>query len=144
VDLCLRARNARLTNLVALRSVVRHHISASIGRKARDEHNSRLLLARWRHVIAPLIVRQNCPTFLAVGWEEPWRYPDPALARDAFLHLWHFAPRASRRLARAADNLLEIEFRRWAHVLDGAPPPPIDEELVWQLCPLPPYRQPVL
>jgi len=144
IDLCLRARQAGRENYVALRSVVRHHISASPGRKARDEQNSRRLLARWRAVIASLIVRNNCPTFLAVAWEEPRHYPDLALARDAFLHRCHCTLRLPPRLARAADALLEIEFHRWAHVLDGAPPPLTDEELVWQLCPLPPYRQPVL
>jgi len=144
IDLCLRAREAGLENRVSLRSVVRHHISASPGRKARDENNTRRLLARWRHVIAPLIVRNNCPTFLAVAWDEPRQYPDLALARDAFLHRWYLALLPSPRLAEAADALLEIEFRRWAHVLDGAPPPPDDSEIVWQLRERPPYRQPVL
>lgn len=144
IDLCLRARQAGLRNYVSLHSVVRHHISASPGRKARDEHNSRRLLARWRHVIAPLIVRNNCPTFLEVAWDEPRQYPDLSLARDAFLHRWYCTPRPSPRLAQAADAILEIEFHRWAHVLDGAPPPPTNPELVWQLRQRPPYRQPVL
>ncbi len=144
IDLCLRARQAGLGNYVSLRSVVRHHISASPGRKARDEHNSRRLLARWRSEIASLIVRHNCPTLLEVAWEEPRLYPDLALARDAFLHRWYCVLRPSARLARAADALLDIEFRRWAHVLDGAPPPPDDAELVWQLRPVPPYREPAL
>lgn len=144
IDLSLRARQAGLTNCVSLRSVVRHHISASPGRKTRDENNTRRLLARWRHAIAPLIVRNNCPTFLEVAWDEPRDYPDLSLARDAYLHRWYCAPRPSSRLAQAADALLEIEFHRWAHVLDGAPPPPTNPEIVWQLCPRPPYRQPAL
>jgi hypothetical protein len=144
VDLCLRARQAGLSNYVSLRSTVRHHISASPGRKARDEHNSRRLLTRWRRVIAPLVVRNNCPTLLEVAWEEPRDYPDLALARDACLLRWYCTPFPSLRLAQAADALLEIEFHRWAHVLDGAPPPPTPQEIVWQLRPRPPYRQPVL
>lgn len=144
IDLCLRAGQAGLENIVSLRSVVRHHISASPGRKARDEHNTRRLLTRWRHEIASLIVRNNCPTLLAVAWEEPRDYPDLSLARDAFLHRWYCTLWPSSRLAEAADALLEIEFHRWAHVLDGARPPPTPQEIVWQLCPQPPYRQPVL
>lgn len=144
IDLCLRARQAGLENHVSLRSVVRHHISASPGRKARDEHNSRRLLARWRQVIASLIVRNNCPTLLEVAWDEPRQYPDLSLARDAFLHRWYLALRPSPRLAQAADALLEIEFRRWAHVLDGAPLPPTNAEIVWQLRERPPFRQPVV
>jgi O-antigen biosynthesis protein len=48
VDLCLRAREAGLENVVALRSRVLHHVSASPGRKLRDEQNSRRLVLRWR------------------------------------------------------------------------------------------------
>jgi len=144
VDLCFRAAEQGLVNYVARHSVVRHHISASPGRKARDEQNTRRLLSRWRPVIARLIVRNNCPTLLAVAWEDPRFYPDRALAREAFLHRCHLTWWIPARLAQAADALLEIEFRRWAHVLDGEPPPPDDAEIVWQLRPLPPYRLPVI
>ena len=144
IDLCLRARLAGLENYISLRSVVCHHISQSPGRRLHDEQNSRRLLVRWRSAIASLIVRNNCPTFLDVAWDEPRQYPDLALARDAFLHCWYISLHPSPRLAQAADALLEIEFRRWAHVLDGAPPPPTNPEIVWQLRPQPPYRQPVI
>jgi len=48
IDLCFRARALGHVNVVALHSVVRHHVSASPGRKQRDEHNSRRLALRWR------------------------------------------------------------------------------------------------
>jgi GT2 family glycosyltransferase len=54
VDLCLRACAAGRTNAVALRSSVRHHISASPGRRLHDEMNSRRLTLRWRKEIATL------------------------------------------------------------------------------------------
>jgi GT2 family glycosyltransferase len=59
IDLCLRAGEAGWRNYIALRSVVRHHISSSIGRKLRDEPNTRRLHQRWREVIVPLIMRQS-------------------------------------------------------------------------------------
>src|SRR5262249_44514722 len=48
IDLCFRARAAGRINAVALRSVVRHHVSSSPGRKARDEQNSYRLARAWR------------------------------------------------------------------------------------------------
>ena len=54
VDLCLRARDRGLQNAVALRSRVLHHISASPGRKLRDEENTRVLVVRWRDQLALL------------------------------------------------------------------------------------------
>jgi GT2 family glycosyltransferase len=52
IDLCLRARAAGRENAVALRSVIRHHVSASPGRKRRDEENSRRLMLRWQREFA--------------------------------------------------------------------------------------------
>lgn len=137
VDLCLKARQAGLHNFVATRSVVRHHVSQSPGRKLRDEENSRLLLARWRSVIANLVAREYCPTCLEVSWDEPRNYPDQLLARDAFLYFCHLLPHPTPRLADATSATFEYEFRRWSHLLDGGPPPPPSHTLVWQLC-LPP------
>jgi len=48
IDLCFRARAAGRVNAVALRSVVRHHVSSSPGRKTRDEENSYRLTRRWQ------------------------------------------------------------------------------------------------
>jgi GT2 family glycosyltransferase len=133
VDLCLRVRQAGLHNYVATRSVVRHHISQSPGRKRRDEENSRRLLARWRSSIAELSARDFCPPCLAVAWEEPRNYPDARLARDAFLYHCRLLPYPTARLATATSAAFEIEFRRWTHLLDGGPPPPPSQTLVWQL-----------
>jgi GT2 family glycosyltransferase len=48
VDLCFRARALGRTCHVALHSHILHHVSASPGRKLRDEENSRRLAHRWR------------------------------------------------------------------------------------------------
>lgn len=46
-DLCMRAREDGLVNLVATRSVVRHHISRSAGRSAHEYRNALRFLTRW-------------------------------------------------------------------------------------------------
>ena len=144
VDLCFKARRAGLRNCVATRSVVRHHVSQSPGRKLRDEENNRLLLQRWRAVVAQLSMPDVCAACLEVAWEEPRNYPDQRLARDAFLHRLRFWPRPTGRLVAVSDAAFEIEFRRWAQLLDGGPTPPAAETLAWQLFQAPPDRPAVI
>lgn len=144
VDLCLKARATGLRNYVATRSVVRHHVSQSPGRKLRDEENSRRLLTRWRAVIAKLSARDFCRPCLEVAWEEPRNYPDQLLARDAFLYYCRLLPRPTVRLAAATNAGFAIEFHRWAHLLDAGPPPPPNRTLVWQLFQPYPENPPVL
>jgi GT2 family glycosyltransferase len=143
VDLGLRAAQAGRRNRVALRSVVRHHVSASHGRKLRDEQNTRRLFRRWAAVIVPRITRRCAADCLAAAWEEPRDYPDPALARDAFLHLAGLRPRPGPRLLGAAQARLDVELARWAQLLDGAAAPE-ERELAWQFFPAAPAPAPVL
>lgn len=60
VDLCFRARKAGRVNAVALRSIIRHHVSSSPGRKANDEHNSYRLALRWKDEFIRLGARAWC------------------------------------------------------------------------------------
>jgi len=60
IDLCFRARRAGYTNAVALHSVIRHHVSASPGRKENDEHNSYLFTLRWEKELIELGARAWC------------------------------------------------------------------------------------
>ena len=105
VDLCFKARAAGLHNYVATRSVVRHHVSQSPGRKKRDEENSRRLLTNWRSAIAGFSVRDVCRACLEVAWEDPRNYPDHLLARDAFLYLGHLLPRPTTRMNIAVEYI---------------------------------------
>jgi GT2 family glycosyltransferase len=142
VDLCLRARAAGLTNLVALRSVVRHHVSASPGRKLRDEQNTARLHQRWREAIIPRILDGCCGVCLAAAWDEPRNYSDPGLARDAFLYLCGLLPWPTSVLLGAAGALLDVEQARWKHLFDHVPLPP-ERETAWQFFPLVPEDPPV-
>ena len=96
IDLCFRARAAGRSNVVALRSVVRHHVSSSPGRKLRDEENSRRLMRRWRAefiAAADRAKRAWCREHLAnVVLPEP----KPADYRH-LLHLVAYGLRLTRR-----------------------------------------------
>ena len=87
IDLCFRARAAGRINAVALRSIVRHHVSSSPGRKARDEQNSHRLAQRWRPELVAAAddgQREWCRDYLWSVLPEPrsddWRRAVWALA----------------------------------------------------------------
>lgn len=112
VDLCLRARAAGRINAVALRSIVRHHVSASPGRKLRDEQNSRRLTQRWRREFAFFAARAWCRDHFETILREP-RGHDPKFA----LRVWAYARGLSRippSEAIAAVNVsLDRELAHW-------------------------------
>lgn len=70
IDLAFRARVAGRINVAVLNSVVRHHVSASPGRKLRDEQNSRRLMRRWWREFAsatPHAVQAWCREYLRLA-----------------------------------------------------------------------------
>jgi GT2 family glycosyltransferase len=118
IDLCFRARAAGRVNIVCLRSVVRHHISASPGRKMRDEENSYRLARRWRTEFATSdeARRSWCRDDLAATLVEPhsddWRH---ALAVLAYLSRLRAAP-PSKAVAGVEAGLAR-EFAHWERTL---------------------------
>lgn len=118
IDLCFRARAAGRVNAVALRSVVRHHISASPGRKRRDEQNSYLLAQRWgRELVAAATAgtRTWCRTFLARQWHDP-RPRDYALALAAAAYAAHLRRTPPRAAVVGVEQGLAGEFARWTQM----------------------------
>jgi GT2 family glycosyltransferase len=113
VDLCLRARRSGLRNAVALRSRVRHHISASPGRKRRDEENTRRLVFKWRDELITLASREWTWTYFRPLLREPRDFPDPAEALRLAAYLGHLrrTPPASARAGMGAA--LDTELARW-------------------------------
>ncbi len=115
IDLCFRARAAGRINAVALRSVVRHHVSSSPGRKARDEQNSRRLALRWRTELIAAAddgTRTWCRAYLAQQLLVPRsREYRLALAACAFLAHARRTPPPEAVAAVAAG--LQGEFDRW-------------------------------
>jgi len=58
-DLCLRMNQAGYQHYVATRSVVRHHISASPGRKTKEDQNLKLFSERWLAVTKVIAEREK-------------------------------------------------------------------------------------
>lgn len=118
IDLCYRARTRGRINAVALRSVVRHHVSSSPGRKARDEHNSYRLARRWHREFLADALRPWCRDFLArPPHSSQYRL---AFATCAFLAGLRRTPPADA--LRSVEHNLEREFTRWEQLLPGFRP----------------------
>ena len=119
IDLCLRARAAGRVNAVALRSVVRHHVSASPGRKRRDEENSYRLAQRWRRefiALADDATRDWCREYLAGILPEP-QSTDYRLARHALSHAAHLTATPPPEAVASLEAALDREFDRWRSLL---------------------------
>jgi len=121
IDLCFKVRALGRVNAVALRSVIRHHVSASIGRKLHDEKNSFLLAQRWRHEFASdvLATRLWCRDYLAKIESDP-RLADPVLARRAWFHARFFRRQPPPEAIAGLEAALDGEFSRWETILGPA------------------------
>lgn len=114
VDLCFRARAAGRVNAVALRSIVRHHVSAAQGRKLRDEENSYRLARTWQAefiATAQHATREWCRDYLADMLAAP-RSAEYGLAFRAAAHATHLAAAPIEAIA-AIEEGLGREFARW-------------------------------
>lgn len=114
IDLCFRAREMGRVSAVALRSVVRHHVSASPGRKARDEQNSYRLARRWhREFLAAADAgrRTWCRTYLTQALLTP-ESAEYRLAIAACLHLARLRS-APMEASVAVETGISREFARW-------------------------------
>lgn len=118
VDLCLRARLIGLRNRVSLRSVVQHHVSASTGRKLREEHNARRLALRWGPQIATHAARAWSRAHIATLWDRSCLFDHP-LARAALATA--VTGRRNLPVHTQVESTLRRELQHWAHALDGAP-----------------------
>ncbi len=118
VDLCLRALSAGRRNYVALRSVVRHRISQSPGRKLRDEANTRRLVLRWRHVLANLAARDWCRHLLETEWSRAHDPQDWQFACEVFACYAGWATRPSDAVLKRVHQAIEVELARWRQLLD--------------------------
>jgi GT2 family glycosyltransferase len=117
VDLCLRAADGGHVNLVALRSLVRHHISQSPGRKLRDEANTRQLVLRWHGTLAFQAARIWCRDYLETYLRDPRDFPDAALARQAFFYALHLRPMPPTGALTGMAKNLAAELSRWGKIL---------------------------
>ena len=113
VDLCLRALRLGRHNGVALKSEILHHVSASPGRKLRDEANTCRLLLRWRPEIVRIAATVWFRRYYERGIRDPLEFRDDwlALSSVAFhLSLYKHPPIEA---VAAVQNAIDIEFDRW-------------------------------
>jgi glycosyltransferase involved in cell wall biosynthesis len=116
IDLCYRARALGCTNVVVLASVVRHHVSSSPGRKARDEHNSRRLARAWQHEFSADSLRPWCRDYLAHALASP-RSRDYQLVLVTLAYLLRLRDAPPPEAVQGVREGLEREFTRWASLL---------------------------
>ena len=121
VDLCFRALAAGRVNAVALRSVVRHHVSASAGRKARDEENTCRFTRRWRAELAQMVDRAWCWRYLEADWSGTRDPSGHGPARRMLLYALHLQSGPPAEARAALNTALDAEFARWGQLF-GSPP----------------------
>jgi hypothetical protein len=122
IDFALRARAAGLRQYVALHSVVRHHISASAGRKLRDEQNTFRLVQRWHDQIARLAARDWSRQQVIAHADRSGLFDYAMLqAALAYLVILPVPPTPVRAGVAAA---MAHESQRWRELLEGAPTVP--------------------
>ena len=119
IDLCLRARAAGFAQCVALRSIVRHHISASAGRNLRNEQNAFRLVSRWEEKIAVRAARDWCRQFIERHWDQSFVY-DYMLGRVALLYWLQVLPAPPAVIREGVAAALAGEQQRWRELLEGA------------------------
>jgi GT2 family glycosyltransferase len=123
IDLCLRAREEGLENVVALRSSVLHHVSSSPGRKLRDEENTRRLVLHWRRELAVAacrpIAREHFIEVVRRVLPEPRDFPDKAAALRAALFLAHLSERPPEPAVEVIDLAIDRELARWREMFSN-------------------------
>ncbi|MSU69200.1 MAG: glycosyltransferase [Opitutaceae bacterium] len=112
VDLCFRARAAGRINAVALRSVVRHHISSAIDRKRRDEENTYRFARRWRHELAACAARRWCRHYFESSPLEP-RDHGYRFEWQIWLHALGLRRTPPAKALVAMDAAIGFELARW-------------------------------
>lgn len=120
VDLCLRASAQRRTNAVALRSVIQHHVSASPGRKQRDEANTRRLVLRWRDELALRGVQNWCREYVATELNAASAYREPAESARIAAHAAGLTRQPPDLALRGIQNAIQRELIRWEMLLGQA------------------------
>jgi O-antigen biosynthesis protein len=122
IDLALRASAAGLHHYVALRSVVRHHISSSAGRNLRNEQNTYRLVQRWAEPIAALAAKDWSRRQVITHADQSGVF-DYHLVHSALLHLL-VLPAPPPPVRAGVEDAMAHELARWRELLEGAAPPP--------------------
>lgn len=118
IDLGFRARATGRINAVALRSVIRHHVSSSPGRKTRDEENSYRLARRWCDEFRADALRTWCRDYLAATFREVNSEEYRTVLESAAFGACISNDAPARALAEVAAGMAR-EFARWESMFPG-------------------------
>lgn len=113
VDLCFRAAALGRVNAVALRSVIRHRVSSSPGRKSRDEQNSYRLARRWRRELSALAEAEWCREYLLREWGRTTGDRRVGQAWAGLLYVAGIRRTAPPFVTTGVKAALGEEFARW-------------------------------
>lgn len=117
IDLCLRARAQGQSTLIALRSVIDHHVSSSPGRKRNDEANTRRLFKAWRNELTQLGARAWCREFIAREMSAATAFAQPVSVARIFAHAQGWTRRAPDVAIAGLQLAIDREMARWATLL---------------------------
>ena len=106
VDLCLRLGENGYRNIVAGKSQIFHHVSASPGRRDNDNKNNQKLLSTWGDAMQKHGQRNWPFQYLMRYWKTPWLYNGTKLM-DAII-----------RLLRLKDGDSKWAKEKRAHIMD--------------------------
>ncbi len=120
VDFCLRAASHRHVNAVALESVIRHHVSASPGRKLRDEANTRRLVLRWRDELALRGSRAWSQDYVARILNAATAFSSPLGAWRVLCHALGLRRSPPPEALSGIHHAIDRELARWESLLGQA------------------------
>lgn len=117
VDLCLRIATRRRRNLVALKSVIYHHVSASPGRKRRDEANTRRLALRWRDELVYRGATSWCIEYANRSLNAAAGFAAPGSATKIVAHALGLTREPPQIAISAMQGVMDRELARWRDIL---------------------------
>ena len=117
IDLCLKIAARGRRNFVALDSTILHHISASPGRKRRDEANTRRLTLRWRDELIYHGARAWCQEYVARNLTAATAFAAPQSALRIWAHAVGFTEKPPAIAYDSLQHAIAHELTRWRELL---------------------------
>jgi O-antigen biosynthesis protein len=119
VDLAFRLAQQGHRHVVALRSVVLHHVSASPGRKRHNEINSYRLALRWREQL----VRHGAPAwarhYLWKNWSSPGTSRNAWAAAETLVYILRLRRHPPPHVIMGIRAAIDDELARWRQMIDA-------------------------
>lgn len=112
IDLALRVAQTGRINAATWRSVIRHHVSSSPGRKLRDEENTHRFTLRWREELVRRAARRWCWQYYETCSLDP-REREFALAWRIWMHALGISKSPPPEALAGTEAAIAAELARW-------------------------------